>query len=355
MRVLVIKTSSLGDVIHTLPALSDAAKAIPEVSFDWLVEEAFQIIPGWHAKVKNVIPVPFRRWRNTWIKAAFRGEIKRFLQDLRSRQYDAVIDAQGLLKSALLAKICRGPRLGFDWRSAKESLASMFYQKTAEASWSLHAVQRNRMLFAQSLGYSCPTSTANYGLDAARFVQQSPRNPYLVFLHGTTWPTKHWPESHWMALAELVSDAGWDIRLLWGNATELARAERIAAVVDQKNQKNKKNQKDGQAMVMPKLGLAEIADLLANAKGVVSVDTGLGHLAAALSVPTVSVYASTDPLRTGLVGDRQLHLSVAFPCAPCFSRNCQRTDLKTEALYPPCFSTITPEFLWQQFQKHIVT
>lgn len=364
MRVLVVKTSSLGDVIHTLPALTDAAKVNPNIEFDWIVEEPFQMIPAWHRNVRKVIPIAFRRWRKEWFKAALQGEMKQTLKKIRAESYDLVIDAQGLLKSVMLSYLARGKRMGFSWTSAREPLASIFYHRRAIASWSLHAVPRLRLLFAESLGYSYTEDIPDYGIDTARFLKESKssnsnnncnddfksksnsnsdlrNDPYCVFLHGTTWETKHWPENHWIELGKRVAQSGYKIKLMWGNAAEELRAKRIAAAV-------------GDAvLILPKQTLNEVALVLAQAEGIVSVDTGLGHLAAAFGIPTVSLYSASDSVLTGLMGPNQLHLSVKFPCAPCFKRTCLYSKETPDAIHPPCFTSILPEHVWQQLQSHM--
>ena len=139
MRVLLVKTSSLGDVIHALPALTDAARAIPGITFDWVVEEGFAEIPTWHPSVGNVIPVAIRRWRKNLWETIKSGEWRRFKQRLRAEKYDLVIDAQGLLKSALLTRYVKAPVAGFDRDSAREPLASRFYQRRLAVARGQHA------------------------------------------------------------------------------------------------------------------------------------------------------------------------------------------------------------------------
>jgi heptosyltransferase-1 len=336
MRVLVVKTSSLGDIIHTLPALSDAVSVYPEMTFDWVVEEGFQEVPTWHRAVHRVIPIALRRWHKQKLFAFKNGEIQTFLKSLRQEKYDYIIDAQGLLKSTMITLLARArSKIGLSWHSARESFASLFYQKRAEVPWLQHAVVRARSLFAQGLDYSMPSSLANYGIELSRLTPfQIEDAKYYVFLHGTTWSTKHWPEAYWIELGKQVTGAGYSIQLLWGNKIEWARAQRIAAVVPK-------------AFVVPKkLSLGEIAHLLAAATGVVAVDTGLGHLAAALGAPTVSLYGPSDPQLCGTLGERQIHLAADFPCAPCMSRTCTYQGNKT--VEPPCFASLSPAMVWEQ-------
>ncbi|ACO80602.1 lipopolysaccharide heptosyltransferase I, waaC [Azotobacter vinelandii CA] len=336
MRVLLIKTSSLGDVIHTLPALTDAARALPGIRFDWVVEEGFAEIPAWHPAVERVIPVAIRRWRRSPWQATTRDEWRRFRQTLGEGRYDLVIDAQGLLKSAWLTRFGGAPVAGLDRRSAREPLASLLYGRRYPVPWGQHAVERVRQLFAQALGYPPPTAVGDYGLDRHRLAVPDGA-PYLLFLHGTTWDSKHWPESYWRELAERMGSAGWAVRLPWGNAVERDRAGRIAEGL-------------ASVEVLPRINLAGIAGILAGASACVAVDTGLGHLAAALDVPTVSLYGPTDPRLTGAYGRHQRRLTSDYPaCVPCLRKTCgyrpteedrRRLDLSREQ--PVCFSRIDP-------------
>ena len=337
MRVLLVKTSSLGDVIHALPALTDAARAIPGITFDWVVEEGFAEIPTWHPAVGKVIPVAIRRWRKDIWQTIKSGEWRRFKQSLRAEKYDLVIDAQGLVKSAWLTRYVNAPVAGLDKNSAREPLASRFYQRRLAVARGQHAVERLRQLFAVALGYDLPKGLGDYGLDVERLIELPRNKPYVLFLHGTTWDTKHWPEVYWRDLALRMADKGVEVRLPWGNPAEKARAERIANGLSN-------------AVVLPKLNLAGVARVLASASACVAVDTGLGHLAAALDVPTISLFGPTNPGLTGAYGKVQIHLASDFPCAPCLQKKCtyqptaqdqQRFDLKNE--WPLCFTRLNPE------------
>jgi heptosyltransferase-1 len=163
-----------------------------------------------------------------------------------------------------------------------------------------------------------------------------PEADYLVFLHGTTWETKHWPETYWVSLGEQANAAGLAVKIPWGSAAELERAGRIAAQLSH-------------ASVLPKLNLMGMARELAGAKAIIAVDTGLGHLAAALNVPAVSLYGPTNPGLTGALGKSQLHLTATFPCSPCLSRYCTyKTDPTINLMVdPPCFSTLNPSIVWE--------
>ncbi|WP_284973828.1 lipopolysaccharide heptosyltransferase RfaC [Atlantibacter hermannii] len=288
MRVLIVKTSSMGDVLHTLPALTDAQLNIPGIRFDWVVEEGFAQIPSWHPAVDRVIPVAIRRWRKAWFSAPIKAERHAFREAVRAREYDAVIDAQGLVKSAaLVTRLAHGTKHGMDWQTAREPLASLFYQRRHTIARQQHAVERTRELFALSLGYSKPTTQGDYAI-APHFLNNLNANPvpYAVFLHATTRDDKHWPEANWRELIALLSQTGLRIKLPWGAPHEQERAKRLAEGFDYVD-------------VLPRMSLEEIARVLAGAQFVVSVDTGLSHLTAALDRPNITLYGPTDP---GLIG-----------------------------------------------------
>ncbi len=346
MRILLVKTSSLGDVIHTLPAVTDAARELPGVRFDWVVEESFTEIPAWHPAVDRVIPCAIRRWRKSLRETWKSGEWKQFKEKIREREYDLAIDAQGLVKSAILVRVARCGKAGLDKESAREPLASRFYDRKVPVPWGQHAVDRVRQLFARALAYPVPETPVDYGVDFARLPRIDVHDPYVVFLHGTTWDTKHWPEEYWIQLAGIVGAAGYKVRLPWGNEEEEARANRI------------RTHAGAHVEVLSRLPLSGIAGILAHATAVVAVDTGLCHLAAAMNTPTVSVYGPTNPELTGAHGANQVHLAADFPCAPCMSRKCTwKGDVETDTLngrsfevQPPCFATLKPDRVWREVE-----
>lgn len=289
----------MGDVIHTLPALTDAQRTIPNLQVDWVVEKSFSEIPTWHSVVNKVIPVEIRRWRKNLFNAQTWREWQAYKHALQAEQYDAVIDAQGLLKSAVLAtRLAHGKKYGYDKNSAREGLSSLFYDQTFAISYQQHAVERIRQLFAASLGYELPKEIGDYGI-ARHFVKNSENNtactPYIVAVHATTRDDKHWIEDYWAELFQHCAEQRIAVRLPWGNEQEKARAERLAANNDF-------------VSVLPKMKLSDLAAELANAKAVVSVDTGLSHLTAALDTPNIILYGATDPKLIGAYGKNQHYL-----------------------------------------------
>ena len=297
MRVLVVKTSSMGDVLHTLPALTDAANNISDITFDWVVEENFAQIPSWHYAVNNVIPVAIRRWRKSWFSKNTRQERHAFIQTLRQQEYDCIIDAQGLIKSAfLITRKARGIKHGLDRQSIKEPIASWFYDVKHAIPKQMHAIERVRMLFAQSLQYPLPDSMGDYAI-ARHFLSSLPSDnqQYLVFLHATTRDEKHWTEEAWRKLIKLTEATGLKIKLPWGAEHEQQRAIRLA-------------QGFNHVEVLPKLSLSDVATIIAGAKAVVSVDTGLSHLTAALDRPNITLFGETDPKLIGGYGKNQFSI-----------------------------------------------
>lgn len=310
LRVLLVKTSSLGDVIHMLPAVSDAIDALPHLQIDWLVEEGFAAIPAWHAGVQRVIPIAMRRWRRHWTHRQTWDEIGAARAAVRATPYDLIVDTQGLLKSAVWARMARGLRCGYDSASAREPLAARFYQRHFAVSRGLHAIARNRNLLAQTLGYALPQGPGgqapDYGLNALsqRLTDRSktPSGPaltpwpglpsrYVVGLHGTSRADKEWPVAHWQHLANALRGTGSALLLPAGNALERERAQAIAAVCEA-------------AVALPPLSLDALALILDGAQAVVGVDTGLMHLAAALGKPGLALYTATPAALTGAISDR---------------------------------------------------
>jgi heptosyltransferase-1 len=285
--ILFIKTSSLGDVIHHMPALTEARAQRPDARFAWLVEEAFAPLVRLHPAVDRVMPVAWRRWRKSlWSPATLR-EIADNVRTIRAERYDDIIDTQGLLRSAVIARLPSGRRHGYDRSSIREPLASAFYDVRYSVSRDLHAVERNRILTGRVLGYE-PQGAPDFGLDRARLRREGPR--YAVLLHATARPEKEWPEENWIALGTSLAAEGYDLVLPWGSFVEKARADRMAASLPR-------------ARVPERQPLDSVAKLMASAELVVGVDTGLMHLAAALGVPLVAIFTGSKPHLTGPVGN----------------------------------------------------
>jgi len=291
MKLLLVKTSSMGDVIHTFPAVTDALAAKPGIAIDWLVEKPFAPIARLHPGVGAVIAVETRRWR----KAPFAGETRAataaLKRKLRGMRYDLVLDAQGLLKSLWLARMAGAPIAGYDRRSAREGWASLFYSRRFPVARGQHAIARTRQLFGASLGYRPDLDRIEYGLQAG-----SGSGSEAFLLHGTSWETKRWPTESWIAAAQGLVARGFTPLATFSDEAERQVALAIAAAAPE-------------TRILDKTELGEIASRLAGCRLAIGVDTGLTHLAAAFGLPTVALYTATRVGLTGARGVRTVALS----------------------------------------------
>ena len=285
MRIALVKTSSMGDVIHTYPVVSDMRRALPGVSVHWIVEEAFRDLPGLHPGVTEVVTVAVRRWRRRPFSAAYRDEIRATRARLAVR-FDLVLDLQGLIKSACICRWADGPRAGYAWACAREPLASLTYQHRYRVDMSAHAIERGRQLAAQACGYEL-AGPPRFGLSVpGERLDSIPPRDYPVLLHATSRDEKRWPPDHWRALIDRLVERRLTPLLPWGSDAERAQADALCAGRPA-------------ARVLPRLGLAQCAVLLRDAAAVIGVDTGLTHLSAALERPTVALFAATPAWRFG--------------------------------------------------------
>ncbi len=300
MRVLLIKTSSMGDVIHNLPVVWDLHTFNPQIEIDWVVEESFQEIVSLQPLVHKIIPIKFRQWRKALFSTQTHSEWKSFLTELQSVEYNYVIDTQGLIKSAWLGKHAQTIHyIGYDWFSIREPLASFFYTKKYAVPKAAHAIERNRALVANTFCYSIENIPNSYHLELPPCQRTlSIHSPYFVFLHATSRADKCWPESEWIKLGKMLRLSGYNLLLPWGNVEEHDRSNRLKQTILQ----NSENTYAHSHIIVPDapLSLTELAHLLKNAQAVIGVDTGLSHLAVAVDVPTIGLYGTTYPALTGL-------------------------------------------------------
>ena len=292
MRILFVKLSSLGDVIQTLPALHDVRAAFPSATVDWVAEEAFAPLLAANADgLARVIPIAQRRWRHSRFAAATRAERAGFAARLQAEPYDAVIDFQGLIKSALVARMARLAPGGSRYTYANASEACGYewpvrymVNKPIPMPRRVHAVQRYRLLAAGALGYE-PRGRADYDLRLPRGGQ----GREVMLVHGTTRPDNEWPQGHWVALGQRLQAGGWPVRIPYANDAERAFAEDTCAAIGEG------------AQVLPRMSLAELPARMAACAGVVGVDSGLSHLAVALDLPHVQIFSQPRAWRAGPV------------------------------------------------------
>jgi len=314
MRVLIVKLSSFGDVVHTFPALTDLREARPDVEVDWLVEEAFAPFVRLHPGVAEVHTLAFRRLRTSprlW--PSLGRDMLAVRRRLHARRYDLVVDLQGLMKSALAARLAGAPVAGYDETSAREPAATYFYRRRIAVPKTLHAVERTRRLLATALGLAVPSGQGDFGLAAVGAPPPGLPLRYALVLHAASWPSKLWPEPRWRSLIEGLLRDGRSVVLPWGGGEEKARAERLAAGLDG-------------VVVLPRvMAGAELAAVIGNGEVAVGLDSGLMHLAAALGVPGLWLFGPTDPGLTGPYGDGQVVIRSTYAEAPCYRRTCDRT------------------------------
>jgi heptosyltransferase-1 len=277
-EILFIKTSSMGDVLHHMPAVTDARKRFPGARMTWVVDEMYVPLARLHPAIDEIIPIAVRRWRKQLYKASAWKEFYKAVRQIRARSFDKIIDTQGLVRTALTAKLAYGERHGYDAESIREPFAAKFYDVNHKVGWDLHVIARNRTLTARALGYS-PDGAPDYGFNRSK-IKASASGNYAIIFHATAKAKKEWPEERWIEIARSLSKRGFEVVLPWGNETERARSERIAVATPN-------------ARVPARVPIIDVAHLIAGAKLVCGVDTGFLHIAAALGVPVAAVFTIT--------------------------------------------------------------
>lgn len=340
MKILLIKMSSMGDIFHTFPAITDLKEQHPEAVIDWVVEEGFAEIAAWHPAINRVVPVALRRWVNDKNRTSWQ-EFRAWRKALKAEHYDCVIDAQGLLKSALIAQ-CAATNIlhGYDKQSAREPLSSWFYHCKHGVKKDQHAVERTRQLFASIFHYQ-PRQKLNFGINQYfTHVQKNPRK--LVFIIGTSWVTKLWATGHWQTLAAIALEKGYSVEIIWGSESERAIADEIIA------------SSPGAIRPPQRMSITAVAEKLVEAAGVIGLDTGFSHLAGALETPTIALYGPTSPSKVGLIGSHTCNLQMdnLLDCMPCHKRSCRLLPEHSSDT-PPCMTGIPAQKVWQQLSEKL--
>ncbi|PCH63966.1 MAG: lipopolysaccharide heptosyltransferase I [Gammaproteobacteria bacterium] len=342
MKVLIIKLTSMGDLMHALPALTDAAKVYPDIEFDWVVDQAFSDVPLWHPNVRRVIKTAHRQWRKQPITAWQDGRLPTFYQELNAHDYDVIIDLQSNLKSAIVSWLRKGEVHGLDKKHCREKPAHWAYKHHYQVELKQHSIEKLRELMAKALDYDKPNTVADYGVELTQYslpdLEFELPERYLMFVHNASWLTKLWPLLSWQALVEKAVEQGYSVLLPCGNDEEYQRAQQIAQVSEH-------------AYALPRLSLNDMAALTQKAHGAVCSDTGLAHLAAVANLPTVTIYGATDTQLIGTYGQQQHHIISDLDCSPCYKRLCPLDN--AEQGQPVCMANIDADSVWHRLETHL--
>ena len=297
MRVLIIKLTSMGDLMHALPALTDAAKHLPNIEFDWVVDENFSEVPLWHPKVKSVITTNHRSWKKNIFSSSLINELRNIKSRLNNTKYEAVIDMQNNLKSAAVSFLVKDSVHGLDKASAREYPSHLAYKFKHQVSKEIHAISRQRQLLALSLNYEFDVKDIDYGIQNDNFERPNIElpNKFLFLVHNASWPTKMWSISRWQEVIKLINSAGYMAVLPSGSREEFERAREIASI-------------SADALAIPAQSLNRTAYIIKKADGCICSYTGLAHLSALLGKPSVTLYSVTDEKLIGTRGKNQIHI-----------------------------------------------
>jgi heptosyltransferase-1 len=284
--LLVVRPSSLGDIVHTMSLVSDVERHAPGTVVDWVAEEAFVPLVALDPRIRRVIPVAFRRWRRAPLASRTRREFAEFRATLRAQAYGAILDLQEQVKGALVARMAKGTRHGFDRANVREPIATLLDDVHHAIDRNQHFIAKARAMSAAALGYAVE-GPPSWRISPPPRTPAMPDGPYAIVFHATSRDDKLWPEQEWTGLLAHFAQAGLRVVLPWGSDAERARSERLARPATN-------------AFVPPRQTLPELASLARSAEVVVGVDTGLTHLAAAMGTPTVAVFTVTDPALAGV-------------------------------------------------------
>jgi heptosyltransferase-1 len=326
MRVLIVKVSALGDIIHALPVLDYLHKAVPGIQVDWVVEEQNQDILDGHPLISNLICINTRKWRASPFSADTRQEIVSIVKRLRTASYDAVFDIQGNIKSGVITWLsCATPRYGFAPDGVREKLNLLCTTRQVPLRPEDHHVSC-RALRVASEPFGGDFTLTDLHTDIATSVEDDcaareitavlPNGPWLMFHNGTTWTTKLWHTEAWIELGRLFTERfpSASILLSWGSQDEFNTAEDIREGIGPS------------ATILPRLSLKQLCALMKRVNLVVGGDTGPVHIAAAVGTPTVSFYRVTDPLRNAPVGSKHLYVQTDMHCRECLQKQCEKDD-----------------------------
>jgi heptosyltransferase-1 len=340
MRILIIKLSSMGDVLHALPVLSDIKKHLgDDTQIDWVCEPAYAHLLQDHSFIHKAHSLPLREYKS-FLKGISSIEAKKLKQFLKNNSYDVILDLQGLLKSAWVSRWAHGKRLGYDAKSIREPLASWFYHQTISVSKNQHAISRMRELAAKAFGYAVPSDEPHYFLGSHHKKKSThvKTTPKLILFPFTTWESKHWPNEHWENFIKL-SHNYFNIVIAWGSEKEHQQAQSFCKLTTN-------------CELAPELTIERMKEFLNDCDAFVGVDTGFSHLATAMDLPGIILMGPTDKTKSGPLGSKQIALDIDLPCRPCHKRQCPLT-IEPNTLRPKCLALLSPELVLKKLQQII--
>jgi len=330
----------MGDLMHALPALTDAQRNYPGITFDWVVDEAFAEVPAWHPSVQNIYKSAHRRWRKNYWSSLTGGEFSSFYKSINENNYDVIIDAQNNVKSSVISFLRKGKVHGMDSNSVAEQPAYLAYKYRHFIDRKQHAITRQRQLFASALDYDMPLDAPDYNIKDNVFIVDQPpvEGPFLFLVHNASWTTKLWPESYWDELIRLADVNGLQVVLPGGNTEELERAKTFAS-------------KHANAIALPRMSLGELGSIIHQAEGAICCDTGLAHLTAIIGTPAITLYGPTSIDLIGTSGVSQIQLGADlsdYPCVPCYKRQCHFNNQQENM--SACMQALKPEQVWNKLK-----
>ena len=287
----------MGDLMHALPALTEAKEHIEDISFDWVVDTNFASVPSWHPSVDKIITTDHRNWKKQLFSKNSRKSLRGVINQINDNNYDLVVDMQNNLKSAFISYLCKHDVVGLDSKSAREYPAHLAYSKRINVDKKLHAIERQKKLLGDALGYEYEQGPINYGVSFNAFTKPNITLPdkYFVLVQNASWITKQWSIENWQQLILYLEDKGIDMLFPSGNLEELERAKEICSVSEK-------------AQAIDLMPLDEIAYMVQHADFCICSDTGLAHLSALTGTPSITLYGPTKTSLIGTMGINQNHL-----------------------------------------------
>ena len=287
----------MGDLMHALPALTEAKEHITDISFDWVVDKNFASVPSWHPLVDKTIVTDHRNWRRQLFSKKSRESLQQVLNEINGTQYDLVVDMQNNLKSALVSFLSKHRVTGMDAKSVREYPAHLAYSTKINVDKDLHAIERQKKLLAEALDYSYSMKNVDYGALLETFIEPNINlpNKYVVLVQNASWITKQWSIAKWQKLVKYFDGKNIKMILPSGNLNELERAKEIASI-------------STNAQAIDLMPLNEIAYIIKNANFCICSDTGLAHLSALSGTPSITLYGPTETALIGTYGKNQIHI-----------------------------------------------